>query len=100
MGDLRELRPRVASAKPGTVVLPMEKAVALAEAERFLRRHSPDQFADTIDAWHECIEAARLVEDTEAWRHGDREARPVPPAAYVRDRERSRRASRCSSLPA
>ncbi len=45
-------------------------ATLLAEAERILRLHSPDTFETTMDAWPECIEYVRVVDDQEAWKAG------------------------------
>lgn len=42
--------------------------VLLAEAERILAKHSPADFAATIDAAPESIEVVRAVEDTDAWK--------------------------------
>ena len=43
-------------------------SVMLDEAERVLRTHSPVTFDTTIDAFPECIEFVRAVEDEEAWK--------------------------------
>jgi hypothetical protein len=40
----------------------------LNEAESLLARHSPARFDTSIDAFPECIEIVRLVEDQEAWK--------------------------------
>ncbi len=45
-------------------------AALLSEAERILRKHSPADFDNTIDAFPESIEYVRGVEDAEAWRNG------------------------------
>ena len=43
-------------------------AAYLVEADCLLRKHNPDDFDRTIDAFPECIEIVRAVEDTEAWK--------------------------------
>ena len=48
----------------------MSGDVLLAEAERLLAAHSPAAFDTSIDAFPECIEVVRGVEDEEAWRAG------------------------------
>ena len=45
-------------------------AVLLSEAERILQKHDPETFDSTLDAFPECIEYVRVVEDEEAWRAG------------------------------
>jgi hypothetical protein len=42
----------------------------LAESERLLAAHSPAVFDKSIDAFPDCIEFVRRVEDEEAWRAG------------------------------
>jgi hypothetical protein len=44
-------------------------ATLLAETEALLQKHSPADFDNTIDAFPECIEYVRAVEDEDAWQH-------------------------------
>jgi hypothetical protein len=44
--------------------------VLLGEAERILSKHNPAQFDSTLDAFPECIEFVRQVEDHGAWKAG------------------------------
>ncbi len=44
--------------------------VLLAETERLLRMHHPDDFATSVAAAPECVHYVRQVEDKEAWRAG------------------------------
>jgi hypothetical protein len=46
----------------------MSSDALLAEAERLLAAHSPAAFDTSIDAFPDCIEFVRRVEDEEAWR--------------------------------
>jgi hypothetical protein len=46
----------------------MEAAVLLMEAEEALLAHDPAAFDTTIDAFGECTEFVRAVEDEEAWK--------------------------------
>ena len=39
----------------------------LAEAERLLVQHDPATFDTAVDAFPECIDAVRAVEDEQAW---------------------------------
>jgi hypothetical protein len=56
------------AAERGAVGSLVMDGVLLAEAERVLAKHSPDSFDATIDAFPECVEYVRQVEDHEAWK--------------------------------
>jgi hypothetical protein len=43
-------------------------ATLLGETERILQKHRPADFETTNEAWPECIEYVRSVEQDEAWR--------------------------------
>lgn len=43
-------------------------SILLDQTERILRTHSPADFDTAIDAFPECIEYVRAVEDEEAWK--------------------------------
>jgi hypothetical protein len=45
----------------------MSSDVVLVEAERLLAAHSPAAFDTSIDAFPDCIEFVRRVEDEQAW---------------------------------
>jgi hypothetical protein len=49
-------------------MLPGVNVVLLNEAERVLNKYDPASFDSTIDAFPECIELVRVVEDDQAWK--------------------------------
>ncbi len=46
----------------------MADEALLNEAERVLDKHDPASFDSSIDAFPECIELVRVVEEQEAWK--------------------------------
>jgi hypothetical protein len=45
----------------------VDGAALLEEAQRLLDKHAPESFDTTVDAFPECIEIVRRVEDEGAW---------------------------------